>query len=415
MALPPGTPPPSCGRSCASSASREDVAGGLPDPPRSPWTDTFSAGTRISTGLERALDEIRDRAARRPAVVLVSDLDDSTSDLDRLRDVALAYRHAGIPLHVVGLNPAPEDAALIRRLRDRGRLVRPQAALPRERPRVARSGGRPTSRSRPSRSRSSLGCAPRSSPSRLAGGRVSALRSPSAVARSCSPSRVSALAHDLRAVGRRDRARRSRATPTQPSEARWAAAHLAARRPCGRDPRRRATSSSCAAVQSFTAPSTPSGDRQRGAPRALRAAAEVALCRGSRRATRGASQASNLIGVLAETDARRADDEPRPGGVRGGRSRGPGERGRGVQPRAHPAAPASSGRERGRDRDRAPSGRRRGPGRACPGWGTDGARALDRAARSAGCSRSSLWRCFPWRRAPPSCVRQQRRGAGRWA
>ena len=88
----------------------------MPDLPRSPWRDTFSAGTAISTGLQRALDEIRDRRLERPAVVLVSDLDDSTSDLGRLRDVALAYRRAGIPLHVVGLSPAPEDAALIRTL-----------------------------------------------------------------------------------------------------------------------------------------------------------------------------------------------------------------------------------------------------------------------------------------------------------
>jgi hypothetical protein len=116
LALPPGTSAAELRPFARFFRAPRRSGGGLPDAPRSPWTDTFSAGTRISAGLERAFDEIRDRRLERPAVVLVSDLDDSTSDLDRLRSVALAYRRAGIPLHVVGLNPAPEDADLIRSL-----------------------------------------------------------------------------------------------------------------------------------------------------------------------------------------------------------------------------------------------------------------------------------------------------------
>ena len=116
MALPPGTAAAELRPFERFFRVPPRRGGGLPDAPRSPWTDTFSAGTRISTGLERALEEIRDQRLERPAVVLVSDLDDSTSDLDRLRDVALAYRRAAIPLHVVGLDPAPEDADLIRTL-----------------------------------------------------------------------------------------------------------------------------------------------------------------------------------------------------------------------------------------------------------------------------------------------------------
>jgi hypothetical protein len=116
MALPPGTAAAELRPLARFFRVPRRTGGGLPASPKSPWTDTFSAGTVISTGLERALVEIRDRRLERPAVILVSDLDDSTSDLDRLRDVALAYRQAGIPLHVVGLNPAPEDAELIRTL-----------------------------------------------------------------------------------------------------------------------------------------------------------------------------------------------------------------------------------------------------------------------------------------------------------
>ena len=116
LALPPGTAAAELRPFARFFRVPRRTGGGLPDTPRSPWTDTFSVGTQISTGLERALIEIRDRRLERPAVILVSDLDDSTSDLGRLRDVALAYRREGIPLHVVGLNPAPEDAELIRTL-----------------------------------------------------------------------------------------------------------------------------------------------------------------------------------------------------------------------------------------------------------------------------------------------------------
>jgi hypothetical protein len=90
--------------------------GALPEPPRSPWTDAFSAGTRISTGLALALDVIRADRLVRPAVLLVSDLDDDPGDLENVSRLAIAYRRAGIGLHVVGLDPSPEDAAFVRRL-----------------------------------------------------------------------------------------------------------------------------------------------------------------------------------------------------------------------------------------------------------------------------------------------------------
>jgi len=89
--------------------------GALPEVPRSPWTEAFSAGTRISAGLALALDVIRANRLVRPAVLLVSDLDDDDGDIERVSQVAIAYRRAGIPLHVVGLNASPEDAAFIRR------------------------------------------------------------------------------------------------------------------------------------------------------------------------------------------------------------------------------------------------------------------------------------------------------------
>ncbi len=74
---------------------------------------------RGDADLDRPLARARrhpERSPRDPAVLLVSDLDDDTGDLERVTNLALAYRREHVPLHVVGLNPDPEDAAFIRRL-----------------------------------------------------------------------------------------------------------------------------------------------------------------------------------------------------------------------------------------------------------------------------------------------------------
>jgi hypothetical protein len=117
QALPPGTPAaelrPFRRFFTVPTQSRP---GALPELPSSPWTASFSSGTRISTGLELALDVVRADRISHPAVLLVSDLDDDTGDIERVARVAGAYRRAGIPLHVVGLNADPEDAAFVRGL-----------------------------------------------------------------------------------------------------------------------------------------------------------------------------------------------------------------------------------------------------------------------------------------------------------
>ena len=117
QALPPHTPSRELRPFARFFAiGRDSGPGALPQLPRSPWADAFSAGTRISTGLTLALDVIREDLLARPAVLLVSDLDNDSGDLERVTRVAIAYRRAGIPLHVVGLNPAPEDVAFIRQI-----------------------------------------------------------------------------------------------------------------------------------------------------------------------------------------------------------------------------------------------------------------------------------------------------------
>jgi hypothetical protein len=124
QALPPGTPVAELQRfERFFRVSRSATPGLQPQPPRSPWTSSFSAGTRISTGLSLALDVARRARLQRPLVVLVSDLDDDAGDLESLTSVFLAYRQSGIPIRVVGLNPSPEDARYVARLLPRGSRV----------------------------------------------------------------------------------------------------------------------------------------------------------------------------------------------------------------------------------------------------------------------------------------------------
>ena len=104
--------------------------------PTNPWTNSFSAGTKISTGLQLALDTIRERQLGRPAVLLVSDLDDDAGDRERLTSTALSFRRLGIPVRVVGLNPAPEDERYLERL-----LLRPADLSPAALPGEERGGG----------------------------------------------------------------------------------------------------------------------------------------------------------------------------------------------------------------------------------------------------------------------------------
>ncbi|HEY1318032.1 MAG TPA: vWA domain-containing protein [Gaiella sp.] len=137
QALPPGTP-----ATQLRAFERffvvpgQTTPGGAPLPPSNPWSSQFSAGTRISTGLLLALDVVRSHRVDRPAVVLVSDLDDDAGDIEALTSAALAYRKLGIPLRVIGLNPSQEDEQLVKRLLAEPSDLRPASASGAERSRV---------------------------------------------------------------------------------------------------------------------------------------------------------------------------------------------------------------------------------------------------------------------------------------
>jgi hypothetical protein len=132
QALPPGTPAAALKPYARFFTLPPTQNGFLPQFPVNPWTNSFSGGTRIAAGLGLALRIIQLQHVKRPAVVLVSDLDDDPGDLKSLAGVSLAYRQAGIPVRIVALDPQPKDASLFGRLLERAATVQ-QAHLPGER------------------------------------------------------------------------------------------------------------------------------------------------------------------------------------------------------------------------------------------------------------------------------------------
>lgn len=128
-ALPPGTPSAELKPFARYFTLPPTANGFLPQFPTNPWTNSFSGGTRIGSGLAMALQLIRQQHVKDPAVVLVSDLDDDSGDIKQLAGVALAYRQENIPVRVVALDPQPKDQQLFARLLERAATIE-QGRLP---------------------------------------------------------------------------------------------------------------------------------------------------------------------------------------------------------------------------------------------------------------------------------------------
>jgi hypothetical protein len=115
-AMPPGTPAADLAPLVRYfTLPKQTQPGFAPSFPHNPWEAAFTAGTKISAGLDLA-HEIATTGRRPATVVLVSDLDDDPGDVPRLASVLLAYRRDHVPVRIVGLNPSPDNVALFDRL-----------------------------------------------------------------------------------------------------------------------------------------------------------------------------------------------------------------------------------------------------------------------------------------------------------
>ena len=77
---------------------------------QSPW-DMFMGGTRIAPGLVAGAQALQRANVKHGALLLVSDLDDSTADDARLEQVAVQLRNENIPVRIVPLFAAGHDKA----------------------------------------------------------------------------------------------------------------------------------------------------------------------------------------------------------------------------------------------------------------------------------------------------------------
>ena len=81
-------------------------------PPVNPWSQSFRAGTRISTALELAKEMLERDGVENGSILLVSDLETAPDDVPQLARTVAGLKRSSISLRVVPLAPS-SDARLI--------------------------------------------------------------------------------------------------------------------------------------------------------------------------------------------------------------------------------------------------------------------------------------------------------------
>jgi hypothetical protein len=83
----------------------------LPDPAPGdyPWVGVFTGGTRLSTGIARAIQALRESGIHGGQIVLVSDLRDAPDDLPRVGALITRMRELGIELRIVTVGKSARD------------------------------------------------------------------------------------------------------------------------------------------------------------------------------------------------------------------------------------------------------------------------------------------------------------------
>ena len=90
-----------------------------------PW-DMFMGGTRIAPGLIMGEQSLRRAQIKHGAILLVSDLDDSSADYPLLEQEAVRLQHDHVPLRIVPLFASQHDKALFAQLFGANAFVDPK-------------------------------------------------------------------------------------------------------------------------------------------------------------------------------------------------------------------------------------------------------------------------------------------------
>lgn len=123
--LPPGSPPEELKPMLRYFKARSVQDPDLLAYPLSPWSAGFSAGTKISAGLETADDILEREKIEKGSIVLVSDLDTASSDEPVLSQVVANIESKGIELRVVPLFAFDQDLTFFRRIVGEENLITP--------------------------------------------------------------------------------------------------------------------------------------------------------------------------------------------------------------------------------------------------------------------------------------------------
>jgi von Willebrand factor type A domain len=78
----------------------------------SPWSDSFRAGTRISTALQLAQDMLEGDRVKDGSILLVSDLETAPDDVPETAKVLRSIKRAGTPVRLLALGPSSDARAL---------------------------------------------------------------------------------------------------------------------------------------------------------------------------------------------------------------------------------------------------------------------------------------------------------------
>jgi hypothetical protein len=116
--LPPGTPAKELRpiiRLLTSTASGKVV---------SPWSDSFRAGTRISTALQLAHDMLELDRVQDGSILLVSDLETAPDDVPATARVLRAIKRSGTAVRLLALGPSSDARTLF------GGIIGPEAFTP---------------------------------------------------------------------------------------------------------------------------------------------------------------------------------------------------------------------------------------------------------------------------------------------
>lgn len=94
-------------------------------PPVNPWTQTFRAGTRISSALELARSMLDRDGVENGSILLVSDLDTAPDDVPALAQKVEELRRSAIELRVIPLAPSSDAQLLFGGLLEKDQFTAP--------------------------------------------------------------------------------------------------------------------------------------------------------------------------------------------------------------------------------------------------------------------------------------------------